>query len=136
MATWLPPLNTALIVISGVAVLCGYAFIKRRDVARHRASMLVATVFAGLFLVVYVARWVLLGSKPFVGEGTVRAIYLFLLGTHIVLAIALGPMVLVTLARALRGRFDMHRTLARRTLPVWLYVAASGWAIYWMLHQR
>lgn len=136
IALWLPLLNTTLIVISGAAVLVGYAFIKRRDVPRHRAAMLVGTTFAALFLVVYVARWALLGSKSFEGEGPIRAFYLFLLGTHVVLAIALGPMVLVTLARALRGRFDAHRALARRTMPVWLYVAASGWAVYWLLHHH
>jgi putative membrane protein len=64
----------------------------------------------------------------------VRGVYLAVLASHVVLAAALAPMVLVTLRRALSGRFDAHRRMARRTLPVWLYVAASGWLVYWMLY--
>ncbi|MDR5683929.1 MAG: DUF420 domain-containing protein [Armatimonadota bacterium] len=131
---WLPALNTALIAISGVAVLTGYAFIRRRRVTAHRRAMITAAVFAALFLVVYAIRWALLGSKPFAGEGWLRGVYLATLVTHVILATALAPMVLVTLRRALAGQYASHRRIARKTLPVWLYVAASGWAVYAMLY--
>lgn len=132
--TWLAPLNTALILVSGIAVVAGYACIRARRVDWHRRFMLTAAVFAGLFLVVYVVRWALLGSKPFEGTGWVRTAYLVVLASHVVLAMVLAPMVLVTLGRALAGRFDAHRRVARLTLPLWLYVAASGWLVYWMLY--
>ncbi len=131
---WLAPLNTGLILVSGLAVLLGYGFIRARRVDWHRRSMLVAAAFAAGFLVVYGIRWALLGSTRFQGTGWARAAYLAVLSTHVALAVALAPMVAVTLSRALRGRFDAHRRIARLTLPVWLYVAASGWVVYWMLY--
>ena len=132
---WLPAFNTTLIVISGIALLLGFFFIKRKNIEAHKRSMLTATAFAGMFLVVYVVRWYLLGSKPFDGEGTIRTFYYVLLTSHIILAIAIVPMVIVTLRRALKENFDKHKAIARFTFPVWLYVAISGWAVYWMLYH-
>jgi len=134
LETWLPPLNTALIVISGVFLLLGYYFIRRREVARHRGAMLTATVFAGLFLVVYIARYFLMQPKIFAGEGPVRAIYLVILISHTILAVAVGPLALVTLRRALRRQYRRHRQIARVTLPIWLYVVVTGWTVYLMLN--
>lgn len=129
-------LSTSAIVGSGVALLLGWFFIRRRRVLAHRNTMLTATVLAGLFLVVYVTRWSLYGSKPFEGEGVWRAVYLGVLAPHILLAIAVGPMVLRLLWLALKKRdFVSHRRLARVTLPLWLFVAASGWVVYWMLYE-
>jgi putative membrane protein len=135
LLTWLPALNTALIVVSGVFLVLGYTFIRRKRIELHRRAMLTATTFAGLFLVVYVARALLLPTKLFPGEGLLRAVYFLVLGSHVILAIAIGPLVLVVLYRAFRGQFDRHRQLARITLPIWLYVVVTGWLIYMMLHQ-
>src|SRR3954469_12519959 len=107
---WVALLNTSLIVISGVFLLIGYVFIRRRQVELHKRSMLTATVFAALFLVVYVTRALLFETRVFAGEGIVRAIYLFILVTHTILAIAVGPFALVTLRRALRGDYLKHRS--------------------------
>ena len=134
LVTWLPALNTALIVISGVFLLLGYSFIRQKRIELHRRSMLTATTFAALFLVVYVTRALLLPTKFFPGEGLLRTIYYLILGSHIILAIAIGPMVLVVLYRAFSGQFARHRQLARITLPIWLYVVVTGWMIYMMLH--
>ena len=131
---WLPLLNTGLIGISGVALLLGFIFIKRGNVAHHKRSMLTATAFAGLFLVVYVIRWALLGSRSFGGEGWLRAVYLGVLLSHTVLAVGIVPLVLLTLRRALREEFSPHKRLARITLPLWLYVVITGWIIYGMLY--
>src|SRR6266545_4373464 len=87
--------GTALIVISGGFLALGYSFIRARRVTAHHRSMLTATVFAGLFLVVYVIRWVLLGSKAFPGCGAAYAVYLGILGPHVVLAIAVAPLALI-----------------------------------------
>lgn len=134
-AAWLPMLNTALIVVSGIFLALGYAFIRRKRVQPHRRCMLTATVFAALFLVVYVTRALLFETKLFAGEGLVRTIYLIILVSHLILAIAVGPMVLVTLSRALRGDFVRHRRLARVTAPIWAYVVVTGWVIYMMLYR-
>ena len=127
-------LNTGLIVVSGLCLTAGYLLIRRRRIVWHRRAMLTATVFAGLFLVVYITRYFLFAPKLFAGEGGTRVLYVAILISHTILATILGPLVLVTLWRALRGEFARHRRLARFTFPIWLYVAVTGWVIYAMLH--
>ena len=133
---WLPPFNTGLIVVSGVFLLVGLFFIRRKQVALHRGSMLTATTFAALFLVVYVARYFLYATKHFEGEGAIRVFYFAVLGSHMVLAVVQVPLVLAVLAFALRGQFTRHRRLARITTPIWLYVVLTGWLVYGMLYLR
>ncbi len=133
---WLPTVNTALIVISGVFLVIGLLFIRRKQVALHRASMLTATAFAALFLVVYVTRYVLYVPKHFVGEGPLAVFYYTVLGSHMVLAVAQAPLVVVVLTLALRGRFARHRQLARIAVPIWLYVVLTGWLVYGLLYLR
>jgi putative membrane protein len=132
---WLPLINTALIIVSGCFLVLGYTFIRRKRVEAHRRSMLTATVFAALFLVVYVVRALLFETRLFAGQGPIRAFYLTILVSHTILAIAVGPLVLLTLRRALRGDFARHRRLARLTAPVWAYVVVTGWVIYMMLYR-
>src|SRR6202521_4356841 len=122
---WLPLLNAALIVISGIFLGVGYACIRTRRIAWHRRSMITASIFAALFLVVYVTRFIVLGSKIYPGEGVSRVLYFAILIPHIIIAIAIAPLAFVTLRRALRGRFRLHRQIARITLPLWIYTAVS-----------
>jgi putative membrane protein len=131
-------LSTACIVLSGASLLLGWYFIRvRRAITAHRNTMLSATALAALFLVFYVTRWSLYGSKPFAGTGAWRGIYFTTLVPHILLAIVLVPLVLRLLNLSLRRRdFVAHRRLARITLPVWLYVAVSGWFIYYLLYVK
>jgi putative membrane protein len=131
---WLPALNAALIVISGVCLVIGYAFIRTRRIVWHRRSMIAASVFAVLFLVVYVTRYVWLGSKVYPGEGVSRAVYLAILVSHTTIAIAVAPLAFITLRRALSGRFKKHRQIARVTLPMWIYTAITGWVVYVLLY--
>lgn len=128
--------STSCIVGSGAALLLGWYYIRRKRIVAHRNTMLSATVLAALFLVAYVSRWALYGSKSFEGTGVWKALYLAVLLPHIVLAIAVGPMALRLIWLALKRRdFARHRRLARITLPVWLFVAASGWLVYYMLYE-
>jgi putative membrane protein len=131
---WLPALNAGLIVISGIFLVIGYVCIRARRIAWHRRSMLTASVFAALFLIVYVTRYLTLGSKIFPGEGVSRAIYLIILASHTTIAIAVAPLAFVTLRRAFGGRFKLHRQIARITLPMWIYTAISGWVVYMLLY--
>lgn len=129
--------STTCIVLSGVSLLAGWYFIRaERSMARHRVAMLTATAFAGLFLVAYVTRWTVYGSKPFAGTGIWRTLYLANLVPHVILAMLVGPLAarLIYLAM-IRENFAAHRRLARITLPIWLYVAASGWLVYYMLYR-
>jgi uncharacterized membrane protein YozB (DUF420 family) len=131
----LPALNAALNGVATVFLVAGYSFIRRRQVAAHRACMLAAVTSSAFFLISYVIYHANAGSKPFPGTGPVRAVYFFVLITHIVLAAAIVPMVLMTLSRALGQRFDRHAAIARRTLPLWLYVSVTGVVIYVMLYR-
>lgn len=131
-------LSTACIVLSGASLLVGWYLIRwRRNRPAHRNAMLTATAFAGLFLVFYVTRWATFGSKPFEGDGAWRVLYLSILVPHIILAIAVGPMALRLIQLAIRRQdFVAHRRLARVTLPIWLFVAVSGWLIYYLLYVK
>jgi putative membrane protein len=130
----LPPLNTALILISGVFLAAGYGFVRRRQITAHHRCMLTATVFAALFLVVYIARWLLLPTKRFPGEGGAYALYLSVLVPHVLAATAVAPLALVTLSRAFRKNFVAHRRIARITLPIWAFAVITGWIVYLMLY--
>ena len=135
LTTILPSLNAALNALSACLAVTGYLRIRRGDVAAHRRAMLTACGASALFLVGYVVLRFVAGLTRFAGERWIRPVYFAVLLTHTVLAAAIVPMVLVTLARALRGNFDRHRRIARWTLPLWLYVSVTGVLIYWLLYH-
>jgi uncharacterized membrane protein YozB (DUF420 family) len=97
--------------------------------------MLAAVLSSSLFLVSYLVYHYHVGSVPYRGGGFVRIVYFTVLVSHTVLAVLVVPLVLTTLFRALRGRFEAHRRLARFTLPVWAYVSVTGVVVYWMLYR-
>jgi putative membrane protein len=132
--TWVPFVDATLIVISGICLVAGYIFIRTHHVTWHRRSMITASIFAALFLIVYVTRYLTIGSKIFPGDGVSRVIYFGILIPHTIIAIAVAPLAFVTLRRALAGRFDKHRQIARITMPLWIYTAISGWVVYMMLY--
>lgn len=129
--------STSCIVLSGISLLIGWYFIRRKRIDAHRTAMLSASSFAALFLVFYVTRWALYGSKPFPGDGGWKVFYFANLIPHIILALVLAPLVVRLLDLALRRRdYPSHRRLARYVLPMWLYVSASGWLIYYLLYVK
>jgi putative membrane protein len=131
----LPALNAALNATCAALLVVGWVAIRRRRIAVHRACMLAACVASALFLCSYVIYHALAGSRPFAGQGWIRAVYFPILVSHVVLAAAMVPFVLTTVYRALSGRFDRHVPLARRTLPVWLYVSVTGVLVYLLLYH-
>lgn len=131
----LPHLNALLNSVSAVLLLTGYGFIRRGNVAAHRRCMLAALGSSGLFLVSYLVYHFSVGSVRFQGQGWIRTVYFAVLVSHTVLATAIAPLVVITVVRALRERFDKHRAIARWTLPLWIYVSATGVVVYWMLYR-
>ena len=132
----LSTLSITFILISGACLLAGWVAIRFRDNrVLHRNCMLGATTLAVLFLVTYVWRWSVFGSKPFEGRGVWRTIYFAVLVPHVALAITVGPLAarLIYLA-GFKKDFPAHRRLARVVLPIWLFVAGSGWFIYYLLY--
>lgn len=130
----LPVVNASLNGISAVLLLLGYVAIRRRFVRRHRALMLSAFGSSTLFLISYLVYHFAAVSPRFPGEGWSRRAYLAMLISHVVLAAALVPLVLVTLKRALWGQVEAHRRLARWTFPIWVYVSVTGVAVYVTLY--
>jgi putative membrane protein len=131
----LPALNATLNAIAATLLVLGYIQIRRGRRDAHRALMLAAFATSALFLVSYVVYHANAGSRPFTGQGPVRIVYFVILITHIILAAAILPLALTTLHRALGGRFDRHVPIARWTLPIWLYVSATGVIVYLMLYR-
>jgi uncharacterized membrane protein YozB (DUF420 family) len=131
----LPAVNAALNGASALLLVAGYLFIRRKNRRAHKACMLAAFGVSGLFLISYLVYHYHSGSTPFAGQGWSRPVYFTLLISHIVLAASIVPLACVTLYRGLKARFALHRRLARRTLPIWLYVSATGVIIYFMLYH-
>ena len=116
-------------------LVTGFALIRRRRVVAHRKVMLAAFACSVLFLASYLVYHAQVGSVRFPGTGAVRTVYFTLLASHTVLAAAVPFLAVVTLWRALGGRFARHRAIARWTLPIWLYVSVTGVVVYWMLYR-
>ncbi len=133
--TDLPALNATLNAISGVLLVTGYLMIRRGERAKHRACMIAALVVSALFLTSYVIYHLQVGSVPFRGTGLIRVVYFSVLIPHVILAVAILPLVIITVSRGLSARYDKHRAIARWTLPLWLYVSVTGVIVYLMLYQ-
>lgn len=130
-----PALDAALNSLSAVLLTLGFVFIRRKNILAHKICMLSAFASSTLFLVCYLWYHAHHGVTHFSGQGAVRGVYFTLLGSHTVLAAAIVPLVLMTLYRAIRGRFEQHRKIARWTLPLWVYVSVTGVLVYWMLYH-
>lgn len=132
---YLPHLNALLNALAAVCLCAGFFFIRRKNVRAHRACMVGALGVSALFLVSYLVYHYTAGATKFTGQGVVRPIYFAILISHTVLAVAVLPLALITAARALKGRFERHKAIARWTLPIWLYVSVTGVVVYVMLYH-
>jgi len=130
-----PVINATLNGTSAVLIATGRGLIRRGNMAAHRACMIAAVICSSAFLVSYLWYHAHVGSVHFQGRGFVRPVYFAILISHTSLALVVVPLVIVTLVRALRGRYDRHRAIARWTYPIWLYVSVTGVVIYVMLYH-
>jgi putative membrane protein len=126
----LPAVNAVLNGVSACLLIAGYRAIRAGRQAVHKRFMLAAFAASTLFLVTYVIYHSLHGDTPFQGVGVVRRVYFFILISHILLTTVALPLILITFAFALTGKFAAHRKIARFTLPAWLYVAVTGVLIF------
>ena len=133
--TQLPTLNAVLNALSAILLVGGYVSIRRRKIETHKRFMLAAFGTSCMFLVSYLTYHFQIGSKRFEGQGVIRPVYFSILISHIILAAAIVPLVIMTLRRAWKGSFERHAHLARRTLPIWIYVSVTGVVVYWMLYR-
>ncbi len=130
----LPAVNASLNAISAVFLTAGFLLIKRQKQLAHRNCMIGALVASTLFLACYLYYHFHAGRTVFRDPAWFRPIYLTLLFTHTVLAVTIVPMIIVTVIRAARRRFDLHKKIARWTWPLWMYVSVTGVLIYYLLY--
>jgi uncharacterized membrane protein YozB (DUF420 family) len=130
-----PVINASLNGASTILLVIGRWFIARGRIAAHRVTMITAVITSTLFLISYLYYHSHVGSVRFQGTGWARPVYFAILISHVVLAAVIVPLVIITLSRALRERFDRHRAIARWTFPLWLYVSITGVLVYFMLYH-
>ena len=129
---FLPALNALLNGLSAISLLVGYSFIRARNINAHNRAMFAAFIFSTLFLVSYILHHALHGDVRYPAGAAFRIPYLWLLASHILLAVVALPMVLTTFFFSLTHRFSQHKRIARWTFPLWLYVSVTGvltWAM-------
>ncbi|UPZ17395.1 DUF420 domain-containing protein [Flavobacterium humidisoli] len=131
--SFLPPIYATTNGITAVVLVLAVMAIKRGNQKLHERLMTFAIALSVAFLVMYVAYHMTSDSTKYGGEGVLRYVYFFILVTHILLSIAIIPLVLITYVRALAKRFDRHRKIAKITFPLWLYVAVTGVVVYLMI---
>jgi len=137
----LPVVNASLNGLSAIFLSAGYWFIRRKNQIAHRNCMIAAFVTSTLFLICYITYHTYIayvlhrGPTRFLEPAWFRPFYLAILGSHTLLAVVIVPMVLMTLTRAVRQRFELHRKLARWTWPLWMYVSVTGVLIYFLLYH-
>ena len=133
--SYLPHLNACLNASSAVLLFAGYSFIRKGNVAAHRACQISALIVSLLFLVSYLTYHYHHGTTRFQGTGLSRPIYFTVLTSHTILAIVIVPLIAITFYRAVKMDFVRHRKIARITLPLWFYVSITGVIVYLMLYQ-
>ena len=132
----LPPINASLNALSTVFLLLGIAAIKAERKQAHGLAMGAAFITSCVFLVCYVAHKIAMHGvhTPFGGAGFWRPLYYTMLFTHVVLAMVIVPLAIVTIRRALRADYEAHRRIACWTFPIWLYVSVTGVLVYFFLY--
>lgn len=128
-----PPLHAILNSLTAIALIVGYVNVKKGNVKAHRAAMLTAFSLSAVFLVSYVTYHFLGERTIYGGDGALKYIYYFVLLTHIVLAVVIVPLVLLSVYFGITNQLARHRRISRWTFPIWLYVAISGVLVYLLI---
>jgi putative membrane protein len=131
----LPGLNATLNAISATFLVIGYILIRNGRRQLHKGAMLAALTSSALFLTSYLIYHYYAGSRPFTRSGAIAWVYYTILISHVLLAMTILPLALVTTARGLMSQYSRHVKVARWTLPIWLYVSVTGVIVYWMLYR-
>jgi putative membrane protein len=126
-------INAAINSTVSVLLMWGLITVRRAKYLLHKKIMIGAIILSCLFLVSYICHHLFTGETKFGGTGTIRYVYFFILGTHIVLAGIILPFILFTAYRSMTGEYARHKKLARITWPIWFYVAVTGVAVYFMI---
>jgi putative membrane protein len=131
--SFLPPIYASINGLTAIVLILAIIAIKKGNRILHERLMKTSLVFSILFLMMYMAYHMTSDPTLFGGEGTMKILYYFILISHILLSVAIIPLVLITFVRALSNQFDKHRKIAKITFPLWLYVTISGVVVYLMI---
>lgn len=131
--SFLPPIYATINGITAIVLIVAVWAIKNGNRKLHQRLMTFAIALSLAFLVMYVAYHMTSDSTQFGGQGLIRGIYFFILISHILLSIAVIPLVLISYVRALATKFEQHKKIAKITFPIWLYVAVTGVIVYLMI---
>jgi len=130
---FLPPIYATINGITAVLLIAAVWAVRSGKRILHQNLMTICIALSLLFLLMYIAYHMTSESTTYGGEGVIKYVYFFILISHIILSIAIIPLVLKTYARAYLKKFESHRKLARITFPIWFYVAVSGVIVYLMI---
>ena len=130
---FLPPIYATINALTAVILIISVIQIKKGNRKNHEFLMKTAILLSLLFLMLYIAYHMTSDSTKYRGDGIVKYLYYFILITHIMLSITVIPFVLITYVRAITGKFEKHKAIARITFPLWLYVAITGVIVYVMI---
>jgi len=130
---FLPGIYASINTLTATLLSTAYFLIRNGKRNAHETLMKICIGLSASFLVLYVLYHMTTPSTVYGGQGTMKYIYYFILISHILLSVIITPLVLFTFSRALNGDFARHKSLAKFTFPIWLYVAVSGVAVYWMI---
>jgi putative membrane protein len=130
---FLPPVNASLNATAAALLTVGYVAIRKRNMRLHKYMMVSAFVASSLFLVCYLAYHYVHGDTHFQGTGAIRALYLAILASHILLSMTIVPLALTSFFFAYKRAFARHKKVAKVTLPIWLYVSVTGVVIFFFL---
>jgi len=131
--SFLPPIYASINALTAVLLVSAVVAIRNKRRLLHQRLMKTCIGLSASFLIMYVAYHMTSDSTPYGGTGAIRYLYYFILISHILLSVAITPLVLFTFSRALAGSFERHRALAKFTFPIWLYVATTGVIVYLMI---
>ena len=133
LPVFLPPIYATINAITALLLVLALVAIKAKKIQLHQRLMQSCIVLSLVFLVMYIAYHMTTDPTPFGGEGYMKTLYFFILISHIILSIALIPLVLISYVRAFQKEFPAHKKISKITFPIWLYVASTGVIVYLMI---
>lgn len=131
--TYLPPIYATINGLTAIVLIIAVAFIKNGDMILHKRLIHLALIMSCAFLIMYILYHATSDATTFGGEGMIKYVYYFILISHIVLSIAVIPLVLNTYFRAKVGNYEAHKKISKITFFIWEYVAITGVIVYWMI---
>ena len=131
--TFLPPIYALINGLTDLLLITAVYYIKNGKRKIHEYLMKVCIALSLMFLVMYIAYHMTTDPTSFGGEGFIAYVYYFILITHILLSVAVIPLVLTSYSRAIQANFILHKKIAKVTFPIWLYVAITGVIVYLMI---